>query len=445
MRSASRPIELLDECIGTIPTSLRRFLHAAGMRVGWLAWARLVVVLVSFSACATSGGATRARDVRLGSNQALVTQAELQQDLERFTGEFLSRVSDAGDELVRAMSSSDRERALQQLLLYESTALDIATDPLPEIALLDMSVFIGLSRGVFARYWIRELGEASRPLLLALRESEDQLAKVAAKVLSPEQQQQLRALIDDWLAANPDRIRVEPLRFGEFSELVGRISSARAAETRGLFGAVRSATLAADEMLLLGERARFLATRIPFPLRLQARIGASEVSSDMTARIAEMKQSLAQLGEVHPVVRDVKSVVAESRRAARDARDGLDTAERLLARVPPPEEIHRILGTVERINDNVPRVLDRAQTVLAQLNTLMPRDPTAATRALGTLEERADGLMRRAVLYLIVVGAAWSVLFWGAYCAGKLWLVRRARHGAAGERPPLDRFAQQAP
>jgi hypothetical protein len=377
-----------------------------------------------------------------------VTQAELQQDLERFTGDFLSRVSDAGDELVRSLRSSDRERALQQLLLYESTALDIATDPHPEIALLDMTVFVGLSQGVFARYWIRELGEAGRPLLIALRQSEEQLPKIAAKVLSPEQEEQLRTLIDDWLAANPDRIRVETVRFGEFSELVGRLSSARAAETRGLLGAVRSATLAADEMLLLGERARFLATRLPFPLRLHARIGASEVSSDLIARIEEMEKTLAEVGEVRPILHDVKSLVGESRRATREARETLDGAERLLAKLPPPAEIRGMLAALERITDKTNPLLDRAESLVAQLNALMPSDATTATKALTTLESRVDGLMRRAVLYLIVIGAAWSVLFWGAYCTGRLLLSRHERRrggGAGGERPPLDRLAQHAP
>jgi hypothetical protein len=168
----------------------------------------------------------------------------------------------------------------------------------------------------------------------------------------------------------------------------------------------------------------------------------------MIARVAEMERSIARLSEIRPIVGDFTSLVAESRKTAREVRAALDGAERLLAKAPPPEETQRTLDKVERLTTSSLPVLDRVQNILVMLDTLVPNDPTTSTRTLAHLEERADGLMRRAALYLIGVGAIWSILFWTAYTAGKLLLLRhraRGRRGGARRYPPLDRAAPHAP
>jgi hypothetical protein len=376
-------------------------------------------------------GGAEGRGVRIGtesrSGGAVLTQAELQVDVERFTGDLMTRIGDAGESLFASVSPSDRQRALKQLLLYESAALDIATDPRPEIALLDMVVFVGLARGVFERHWVHELGKGSEPVLLAFRQSEEQLGGIAAKVLSPAEEEDLHRLIDEWLTANPDRVAVESIRFGEFSELVGRMSAARAAETGGIFGAVRAATATADEALLLADRARFLATRLPFLLRLHARLGVSEISSDALVRLEAIARSLEHMPQPGPLVRDLTSLASETRRTTEEARATLHELAPILAKLPPPEELHRLLGTVERLNDKTLPLLERLQVVLTQLDALLP-DSSGASKALDALEHRANGLMIRGALVLVVVGAAWSLLFWLGYCVAKRVLVRlRAR------------------
>ena len=49
------------------------------------------------------------------------------------------------------------------------------------------------------------------------------------------------------------------------------------------------ATKTADQALLLSERAMFLATRLPFVIRLQARIGVQESISDTLARLGNVQ------------------------------------------------------------------------------------------------------------------------------------------------------------
>jgi hypothetical protein len=261
----------------------------------------------------------------------MVTQVELQQDLERFAGDLIGNLTDSGTVLMRGDAPSDiREAAMRRLLRYESYALDIATTAEPEVGLLDMVVFVSLCRNVFERHWVRVFGEAGIPVLRAWESAESDLAPIREKVLTPERARLLDGLIADWLSENPSRVDVESVRFQEFSQVAGRLSAERANETRGLFGTVKAATQSADTALLVADRMRFMLNRVPAVLRLQVRLGASEVTSDALARVRETTRSAKSSG---------------------GARALLDI----------------------------------------------------------------DAVMRRGAMYLVGVGGAWSVLFWGCY------------------------------
>ena len=61
---------------------------------------------------------------------------------------------------------------------------------------------------------------------------------------------------------------------------------------------------------------------------------------------------------------------------------------------------------------------------------MIPGDPE---RAVSVLESRADHFVRRVIGYLVFLGAAWSVFFWGGYYAFK----RTTTESSASE--PRDR------
>ena len=108
-----------------------------------------------------------------------------------------------------------RDEALRKNLLYASSAMEIAAGPFPEINLLDMIVFIRLSRSVLASHWIPELyGDAGDDLAEVFSRSEQELSQVAEKLMSPEQRTQLAGVVDAWLAENPTQVRVEGIRLG---------------------------------------------------------------------------------------------------------------------------------------------------------------------------------------------------------------------------------------
>jgi hypothetical protein len=355
-----------------------------------------------------------------------VSQTELQEDLQRFAGEFFSRLADASAPLLKAEAVDVRELTLRQLLRYESSALDIATGPAPEVDLLDMYVFIGLSRSVLARHWLPKLGEPARPILETFDSSQRRLDTIASRVLTAQQLTRLRGTIEAWVAANPDRVNVEGLRFTEFSRIAGRLKDE--AEPGGLLKSVKDATQAADQAVLAADRMRFLASRLPFLLRLQTRLGVSEVTSDSLGRLDELGRRLeAGTATARPLVREMSMLTQQSKQMAQETRALLTELDPILHRLPPPNELQKTLGAVERLEDKTVVLLDKTREVLVRLDAVLPEHPASAEATLTVADGHVDRLMRRGTLYLIGTGAAWSLLFWGGYVLAKT-LTSTTRH-----------------
>jgi hypothetical protein len=216
-----------------------------------------------------------------------VTQAELQQAVQRIATLFMDRIAQAGETLsADARRPAERQGALQRVLLYAASALEIASGPLPEVNAIDMLVFAILCRGALERHWIPNgLGEHGAGLVQAFTLAEQDLWGLAGEVLGAQQQSDLRELIANWQSEHPEQYRVEGVRFQEFAGHAGSASDERAKKTRGLLGQVRSATQAADQALLAVERGLFIAHRMPFLIRLQARLGVQETLSDTLATL----------------------------------------------------------------------------------------------------------------------------------------------------------------
>jgi hypothetical protein len=220
-----------------------------------------------------------------------MSETELQQDIQRVATVFMDRVAQFGEPEENApRQPAQRQALLQRGLLYAASALDIATGPSPELNVLDMLVFTRLCRGALEQHWIpRALGQEGETLATAFALAEQETWDVAAKMLDPAQQDEVRESIAVWEAAHPQQFRVEGVRFQSFAEHLGAISSDHMQKTRGLLGQVRSATHSADQALLVSERAFFLVHRLPFLIRLQARLGVQETLSDSMTRLPDVE------------------------------------------------------------------------------------------------------------------------------------------------------------
>lgn len=212
-----------------------------------------------------------------------ISQAELQEGLQRVTSQFIERSVQAFEQLRADARPELLQSSLWHMLRLSSSALDIATGQYPEVNLLDLMVFFRLSRLKVEEYWVPHVyGLNGEELLQALRRAEEDLMQVAQKVATEEQQHQIEELVDAWRKDNPGQIYVERVRLTEFSQRAGHWVGER---TEGLLSSVRSAVASADQAVLMGNRALLLAKTMPALMRLQARLGAQEVLSDSLSRL----------------------------------------------------------------------------------------------------------------------------------------------------------------
>jgi hypothetical protein len=216
-------------------------------------------------------------------------ELELQQEVERFSTQFSERITQATESLEgSSLSAEVRDEALRKNLRYVSAAMEIATGPYSEVNLLDMIVFVRLCRSALDRHWIPELyGERGRELTEVFDRSEEELSVLAARALTPEQRREADQVVESWLNDNPDQRRVEGIRLAGLASAAGAAATERSSRTRGLLASVKGASRVANQALLLSERALFLFHRLPFVWRLQARVGAREMTGDFITRMTD--------------------------------------------------------------------------------------------------------------------------------------------------------------
>ncbi len=216
-----------------------------------------------------------------------VSSLELQHELQRFATSFTERITQAAETLQHAADSDVRDEALRKNLLYASSAMEIATGPSATVNLLDMFVFVHLSRAVLERYWIpTTYGEDGRALDVAFTKAEDELREIATRAIGPERVAQLMQIADAWLSDNPGQRRVEGIRLADFAGAAGTAAAERALQARGLLSSMKVATEAANEAMVIAERAMFLFHRLPFLWRLHVRLAVRDVLDDTLVRVA---------------------------------------------------------------------------------------------------------------------------------------------------------------
>lgn len=212
---------------------------------------------------------------------------ELTQELQRFTTRFTDRIAQAAEGLELSRRPEVRVEALRKTLGYISSAIEIATGPYAEIDLLDMVVFVHLCRTVLDKHWIPALyGEEGLELSDAFEKSEAEISDIAERALGSERAEDVGSLVDSWLADNPSQVRVEGIRLADFASGAARAAAGRMIEARGLLSSVKTASEAANEAMMLVERALFLLHRMPSVWRIQARLAARDIISDSITQVA---------------------------------------------------------------------------------------------------------------------------------------------------------------
>jgi len=201
-----------------------------------------------------------------------VKRAQLEAEVMRFADRYAGRMATEMFRINQQATSRDLRWFTAAWMTRSRTAVvDIAVGPNAVENYLNMLVLTALTRQSVETYWAPEyLGEElGQGLIEASKTLEEDAWSSVDKVLTPEQQADLRGLIATRIEEHPDDLDFWEVRLGGFS-------GQRAAELEqvvrggGLLGEVAQTRQTAEQMQQFGERVLFYMQRAPTITRLEA-------------------------------------------------------------------------------------------------------------------------------------------------------------------------------
>lgn len=301
----------------------------------------LMVAVVGLAAVSCASDAPRAgagpATSRVGPARA-ADATPVQAAVMDLADEYNAALSEAVYLVVRSSGVDPRGRWLAQSFLRNGmgAALDIAVQPNPGVALLDLLVLTRLQAWAFRKHWIPAgIGEAGLGAADRLDQAERATWAAAARVLSAPQITELAALTDAWIAAHPERTVVSLVRFDDFVDARLVSSDDRRRRASGLLREVGEATAVIDQTRLLGERVLWFASRYPYLLGQQTEL--------TTYRLIDQPEVREVLDTVSAVRARLESLDADLT-AQRAGLFESVAAERELAIARVREEFEGVLG-----------------------------------------------------------------------------------------------------
>ena len=148
----------------------------------------------------------------------VMTEVELQSELMSYADRFVSIISQAFEDFDALNPKTEaRQVILGDLVFSLSAVYTIAAEPNPQVGLLDMVTVTVLGRMIYEDNMRRRYGKTTEILVAGFRQVEKDIWRIAARVLTKEQQDELRQLILIWRKNNPDKVVYNYLRFADFA------------------------------------------------------------------------------------------------------------------------------------------------------------------------------------------------------------------------------------
>ena len=194
----------------------------------------------------------------------VMTEVELQSELMSYADRFASIISQASKDYDTLKPKPQARQFILNDVIYSLSAVyTIAAEPNPQVGLLDMVAVTTLGRIIYEENIRRKYGKSTEVLGDGFRQLEKDIWRIAAKVLTNEQQAELRQLILLWRKNNPDKVIYNYMRFGDFAAQRRNSTLVKKKQTGGLFKTVQEVTQQVEETRMLAERGIFLGTRLP--------------------------------------------------------------------------------------------------------------------------------------------------------------------------------------
>jgi len=335
----------------------------------------LALWALSLGGCMSmGGGAPAAPPVTAGAGvreDTRITLADLDQMCYAFGERYLVAVGNGCNQVEHAVEDLEpRARAHTFKLNAASSVYDILTGPNPFAKLMDLILLVELEFRVwvtdgFALRWFGP--RAAAPLVAALKEGQNDVWRVADKVLKPEERKALEEMIDGWRAENPKADSVAFVRFSDFASYRGKSILDNVPMGSGLLAPVSEATRQIEETRMLAERGMFLSKRMPLLLRwhaesllntvmlhpqlqkvIDAASRAAAAAESLPAKMAEeraiilktMEEREKSIGAITRDVRataaDVKEIVKDTQVLLKESEATIKAADELVTKLSPP-------------------------------------------------------------------------------------------------------------
>lgn len=433
----------------------------------WRTAAWLSIVLVALAGCQTL------QELSPEKRREAEVTAELQrlqaQNM-RFADEYVSRLVQAGRRTEASLTDPELRFLLSGWLLAQANTVYIdASGENAIVGTIDLVALATLSRMVMED-WAREQPSIeANPLVDVHRDLETSAWQLAGQVLSATQQEDLRRVLVDWRAKNPDVRNAPFIRFKEFATLTpASVDGQRKVHLPGsLMGIVGLDPMAGldpavrqiEQSRLLAERAVFYAQRVPVLIDLQLdrslnRLAAGPESlklqrqsaslTDSAARFASVAEALPatlsgerealidqmssmltqQAATLTPMLIELRGALEAGHVAATSVDDAVKSIDALVGRFEhePGEPRGRPFDVTEygRAAADIAQAADRLQVLLASADTKAPQFSRAFASG------AAEG---RALVDYLFVRVAWLIAL---FCVGLLatlllyrWLAPR--------------------
>jgi hypothetical protein len=356
--------------------SLFSFFHARPSRILLLPMVALCV------GCAAAGGNQRGDQNQSRGSFARdgerVTLEELGQLTTGFADRYMNHIVAACTEIEKDNPSQEQRRLSHQVKLVQvSSAYDIVTNADPFTQLLDLVLVVTLQ----SQKWIDEdiaeewFGDRAGPLIAASRKTREDIWRIAARAMKPEQLEVLDYLIWDWRRKNEDVQVVSFVRFDDFAGSRGKSVVADVKTGTGLLAPVDEAKKAVDEVRLLSERGFYYAKRMPFLMNWQIETAIDDATANpqikgVTDSVGSVSTSVDRVTAVvealpneitrqrQAILRDVQRMDPMIRTAFTQYRGAIgDTGE--------------LVQQVHGVTESVDSLLQTLQTTTQTLNTTM--------------------------------------------------------------------------
>src|ERR1041384_2410149 len=214
-------------------------------------------------------------------DQHTVDPVEVQQTLLRFADGYSTRMIVGVDKLQRGTNAFEPAEVLKWKIALATETCTIASAPNAFDNLLDMEIFVTVTRLALEEHWQPKVfGDSAQPMLESCRNSEAEIWRFAATVLAAEQQAELHKAIEAWRRQNPQPEGVRAGRALSFASRIAETSKEDSAKPGSVFSLLKVDPLSGmdpavreiAQTRMFAERALYVTQKTPMILRWQVEL-----------------------------------------------------------------------------------------------------------------------------------------------------------------------------